>query len=116
MSEGRENVCVSVRVRPINKREEETQENIAWRVLEGTNIVPSEHNPRRSAENSFAFGGCCQEKEKKRVRGRERMLAGCIRAAQPYMSPETLCPNSCLAYLVNCLQISDYKKIRNHII
>ena len=51
-----ENICVSIRVRPMNKREEETAEKSAWRIIEGTNIVPTENNPRKDTGNQFAFG------------------------------------------------------------
>lgn len=52
-----ENISVSVRVRPINKREEETAEKQAWRIVDGHTIYPSEHNPRKNnLENPFAFG------------------------------------------------------------
>lgn len=51
-----ENIRVSVRVRPINKREEETAEKVAWRIVDGGSILPNENNPRRNAENAFTFG------------------------------------------------------------
>lgn len=55
-AEGGENICVSVRVRPLNDKEQSSRESVAWRVVEGTSILPNENNPRRNAENQFAFG------------------------------------------------------------
>ncbi|EKX53682.1 hypothetical protein GUITHDRAFT_64226, partial [Guillardia theta CCMP2712] len=50
-----ENICVSVRVRPLNKREEECSQREAWRVVDGKSVVPTEHNPRNGQGYSFAF-------------------------------------------------------------
>jgi centromeric protein E len=49
-----ENISVSVRIRPLNKREIDSDQKEAWRVLQGTTIVPSEHNPRPGT-TPFAF-------------------------------------------------------------
>eukprot|EP00960_Hanusia_phi_P053446 762078-Hanusia_phi.AAC.2 len=50
-----ENICVSIRVRPLNKREEECSQKEAWRVIDGKSVVPTEHNPRTGQGYSFAF-------------------------------------------------------------
>jgi centromeric protein E len=49
-----ENISVSVRIRPLNQREREADQKEAWRVLQGINIAPSEHNPRPGTQ-PFAF-------------------------------------------------------------
>ena len=49
-----ENISVSVRIRPLNQREHDAENKEAWRVVNGTNVVPSEHNPRPGTQ-PFAF-------------------------------------------------------------
>ena len=43
-------------VRPLNKREEEAKEKEAWRVVDESSIVPTEHNPRQGTGISYTFG------------------------------------------------------------
>jgi hypothetical protein len=40
----------------LNKREEETKEKEAWRVVDGSSIVPTEHNPRQGTGNAYTYG------------------------------------------------------------
>jgi hypothetical protein len=49
-----ENIRVSVRVRPLNKRENDGNERSGWRVVDGASIVPTENNPRPG--QGFSFG------------------------------------------------------------
>ena len=49
-----ENISVSVRIRPLNQREHDAENKEAWRVVNDTNVVPSEHNPRPGTQ-PFAF-------------------------------------------------------------
>jgi len=61
-----ENVSVSVRIRPLNQREKDSDQKEAWRVQQGINIVPSDNNPRPGT-TPFAFDhvfdGPCETKD-----------------------------------------------------
>ena len=61
-----ENISVSVRLRPLNKRDIDSDQKEAWRVLQGTTIVPSERNPN-PATTPFAFDhvfdGTCETRD-----------------------------------------------------
>jgi septin family protein len=45
-----------MQVRPLNRREEESKEKEAWRVVDGSSIVPTEHNPRQGTGNTYTYG------------------------------------------------------------
>jgi len=61
-----ENISVSVRIRPLNQREKDSDQKEAWRVLQGINIAPSDSNPRPGT-SPFAFdnvfAGPCETQE-----------------------------------------------------
>jgi hypothetical protein len=48
-----EKIQVSVRVRPLNKREVAANEKSGWRVVDGVSILPSE----KGSAQGFTFGG-----------------------------------------------------------
>jgi hypothetical protein len=47
---------MGMQVRPLNRREEESKEKEAWRVVDGSSIVPTEHNPRQGTGNTYTYG------------------------------------------------------------
>ena len=58
-----ENISVSVRIRPLNNREKESDQKEAWRVVGGTNVVPSEHHSRPGTQPftfDHVFDGPCE--------------------------------------------------------